>query len=93
MTFPSFLTDPFSLNTFVTATISTPSASSGSITISIAPKDCTDVFSHSFTFKMSDLINPDVLITVNINVLDPPPSYAWWNFVSPSTITVGSFFK
>ena len=93
MTFPSFLTNPFSPNSFVTATIPTTPASSGTISIVINPGSCPDVGSHSFSITMTDSINTDVIISVNINVLDPLPSFASWNSVSPSTITVGSLFK
>jgi hypothetical protein len=90
VTFPSFLTNPFSLNTFVTATISSPSASSGSITISIAPMVCTDVFSHSFTITMTDSLNTAVF-AIQIDVLDPVPFFSYWRSPSsPYYIPVGS---
>ena len=87
--FPSFSTSPLSLSyTFVSATIPSPSASSGSITISMNPIACSDVKYHSFTFSLTDSINSDVIITVNINVLDPLPSFSFWNSVLP-TLNLG----
>jgi len=82
VTFPLFTTSPF-IYALGTATVSSTTASSGTIKIYINPNSCANIGLNLFSFTMTDSINIPVSITIQIDVVNPAPYFTLWNAANP----------